>query len=351
MAGIIISVLAVLFLTATVLPLVRNDYWTFRSLEYPRLQKLVIGIVLLIATFIFRSSFQDYFLWVVLPLVTACIYLCIKIYPYTWLAPKEMKAARIINENDELKVITANVLEDNEQYHRLVSLIKSIEPHLVLLVETDHKWEKAMKDLDNYYPFSLKKPIDNTYGLLFYSKLKLRNEKILFRVEDDVPSIEAEAMLPSGKWIKVYGLHPKPPVPDESLTSTAKDKELMKIALLAKEEKHPCIVMGDLNDVAWSHVTTLFRKVSGLLDPRRGRGFFSTYSAFHWWFRFPLDYIFCSKHFGWVEMKRLPPFGSDHFAMYIKLQYEPGEDHADKVPHADEEEKSEAQEKASQPVK
>ena len=71
--------------------------------------------------------------------------------------------------------------------------------------------------------------------------------------------------------------HPEPPVPGENLYSTAKDKELMKVALKAKECKLPCIVFGDLNDVAWSHTTELFRKTSELLDPRRGRGFYSTF--------------------------------------------------------------------------
>jgi endonuclease/exonuclease/phosphatase (EEP) superfamily protein YafD len=108
--------------------------------------------------------------------------------------------------------------------------------------------------------------------------------------------------------------------------------------------------MGDLNDVAWSHTTELFRKVSRLLDPRRGRGFYSTFSAHYWWLRFPLDYIFCSSDFGLVTMRRLPRFGSDHFAMFIQLQYEPDLVKKHEEPIADKNEKTEAKEKAVKPV-
>jgi endonuclease/exonuclease/phosphatase (EEP) superfamily protein YafD len=108
--------------------------------------------------------------------------------------------------------------------------------------------------------------------------------------------------------------------------------------------------MGDLNDVAWSYVTKLFRKVSGLLDPRRGRGFYSTFSANHRWMRFPLDYIFCSAHFGLVEMKKMPHNGSDHFAMYIHLQYQEKLDKVQDKPEADGHEKEAAVQKANTPV-
>ena len=124
----------------------------------------------------------------------------------------------------------------------------------------------------------------------------------------------------------------------------------MKVALMVKEEKVPVIVLGDLNDVAWSHVTELFRKTSGLLDPRRGRGFYSTFSANHWYMRFPLDYVFCSSHFGLVNMKRLKHNGSDHFPMYMHLEFQPSLEGEQEKPHADKEEREEAAETANQPV-
>ena len=89
-------------------------------------------------------------------------------------------------------------------------------------------------------------PLENTYGLLFYSRLKLEKAKINFLVKNDLPSIEAIVILGSGKKVQLWGLHPEPPVPGESLYSTAKDKELMKVALKAKDCKMPCIVFGDL---------------------------------------------------------------------------------------------------------
>jgi endonuclease/exonuclease/phosphatase (EEP) superfamily protein YafD len=208
-----------------------------------------------------------------------------------------------------------------------------------------------MEGLKKEYPYFLLKPLENTYGLLFYSRLKLEDAKINFLVKDDLPSIEAIVILPSGAKVKIWGLHPEPPVPGESLYSTAKDKELMKVALKAKECSMPRIVFGDLNDVAWSHTTELFRKTSELLDPRRGRGFYSTFSAHSRFIRYPLDYIFCSKEFGLINMERMPKNGSDHFATLTHLALREDLKKEQDPPKADQEELEEAQELANQPIK
>ena len=112
------------------------------------------------------------------------------------------------------------------------------------------------------------------------------------------------------------------------------------VAKQAKGCKLPVVVAGDLNDVAWSYTTELFMKTSGLLDPRRGRGFFNTFHAHHWFLRWPLDHVFCSKHFQLNNLKRLKQIGSDHFPILVELtlNYEKKEENAKEQLHADSEE-------------
>lgn len=259
-----------------------------------------------------------------------------------------MRQVRSANISNEIKIFSANVLQDNEQYKKLLAQIKACDPDIIFLLETNAQWADAVKDLEKKYPHKLLQPQENTYGLLFYSSLPLENEAIRFLVKEDIPSIEATVILPSGKKIKLWGLHPEPPVPNETLYSTAKDKELMKTALKAKECELPCIVIGDLNDVAWSYTTELFRKTSELLDPRRGRGFYNTFSAHHWYIRYPLDYIFCSQHFGLIQMKRLEKNGSDHFATFTHLVLQEDLQTTQEAPKADREELQEAKKIAAQ---
>jgi endonuclease/exonuclease/phosphatase (EEP) superfamily protein YafD len=266
-------------------------------------------------------------------------------------ARKQVIDVQGVNIQDQIKLFTANVYQKNRAYDRMLEQIRQEEPEVIFLLETDKLWEKAMDVLIADYPYCLKEPLDNTYGLLFYSKLPIIEGAIGYLVEGDVPSIEVTLQLPSGQLVKAWGLHPKPPVPGEDNRSTAKDKEIMKIAFKAKEEKLPIIVMGDLNDVAWSHVTELFTKTSGLLDPRIGRGFYSTFSANHWYLRFPLDYVFCSSHFGLISMKKLAHNGSDHFAMCSHFEFQSELAKVQKKPTAKADDIKEAARKAKQPVK
>ncbi len=291
-------------------------------MEYLRLQKLVVAIIIALCLLVFKNSLVEYFWWMLAPLCICIIYLVKEVIPYTGFGFKEVVDCKVTNELGRIKIFAANVLTENTGFAKMIQQITQEDPDVIFLVETDEHWEAATNILKNKYPYSLKEPLDNTYGLLFYSRLQIEDSKIIYRVEQDVPSVETTIVLPDGTKIKAYGLHPKPPVPYESSHSTAKDKELMKVALTIKDMMDPCIVFGDLNDVAWSDTTELFRDVSGMLDPRLGRGFYTTFSAKNILMRFPLDYLFASPHFSLVSMKKMPANGSDHFAMSIHLQYE-----------------------------
>ena len=117
---------------------------------------------------------------------------------------------------------------------------------------------------------------------------------------------------------------PAAAVSDRRRQSRPRDAELLVVGRETKDLKQPVVVLGDLNDVSWSHTNNLFQKISGLLDPRIGRGLYNTFHAEYPFMRFPLDHFFHSDHFRLVEIRRLDYVGSDHFPVFIRLSLEPG---------------------------
>lgn len=174
--------------------------------------------------------------------------------------------------------------------------------------------------IEKDYLYRVPVPLDNLYGMHLYSRLELRDTEVKFILSDEIPSIHTMVILPSGQPVQLYCLHPKPPSPTEAKDSTLRDAELLIVGDQIKDLDESCIVMGDLNDVAWSRTTRLFQRISGLLDPRVGRHFVNTFHADYPLLRWSLDHIFHSTDFALVKMQRLPHIGSDHFPVYVVLQ-------------------------------
>lgn len=143
-------------------------------------------------------------------------------------------------------------------------------------------------------------------------------------MEKDIPSIYAQVTLPSGDKFDFYGVYPEPPQPGTD--TYERDTELLIIGKKIKDNNMPAVVAGDLNDVAWSGTSKLFREYSDLVDPREGRGLFNTYNVFIPLLRYPLDHIFYSGEFGLTTINKLESIGSDHFPMFLSLTFEPGQD-------------------------
>jgi endonuclease/exonuclease/phosphatase (EEP) superfamily protein YafD len=211
--------------------------------------------------------------------------------------------------------MVGNVLMENEDYESYLSQIKAVAPDILFLVETDRKWRKKLLSLEDDFPHHYMLPLPDFNGMLFFSRYPILNVQERYLVQDHIPSLTIDLDIGHTDPLRFYGVHPRPPRPEDDTADL--DKELSFIANECRHIATPQIVTGDLNDVGWSSTTKKFLRISGLLDPRHGRGLFNSYNAKNMLARWPLDHVFHSRHFSLVEMKRLRACGSDHFPLLI----------------------------------
>ena len=311
-----LTFLTVFFLLSSFVPLIKIDHWWIRVFDYPRLQKLTIHLILIVLWWLFEEDILVKSTWIIL-LSFGAIYLMCKVWPYSWFGKKMIQKVPFQPEKG-IHLIVGNVYQYNDQYAKTLELLLKQNPDVIFLVETNHSWVENLSQLEKAYPYRLLLPLENTYGLAFYSKLPIIRQEINYLIDEEIPSIEVDLELPDGSEITLFGIHPTPPVPGENPQSTDRDAEILMVGKKAKNHPKPSLVVGDLNDVAWSYTTRLFLKISRMADPRRGRGFYSTFHAKIPIFRWPLDHVFLSDHFGLSSMSVLPSIGSDHFPIELK---------------------------------
>lgn len=322
---------------ATLLPLWRNPHWSVRSFDFPRLQLAVLAVFLVIAQLVLLDFGRPLSWVLVLVAVGSLAAQLWWILPYTVIWPQEVKDAPVSGPERTLSILTSNVLTPNRNAEALLALVEKHEPDVLVTLESDKWWGDQLAVLESNMPYTIKCPLDNLYGMHVFSRLPLHEAKVRYLIEEKVPSMHAMTELRSGEKVRIHFVHPAPPSPTENEESTERDAELVIVGRSVADSDEPVIVTGDLNDVAWSPTTRLFRKVSGLLDPRVGRGFYSTFHADYRLLRWPLDHLFHSHHFTLASITRLPSIGSDHFPLLTRVVFAPahGQDQEPLRPDSD----------------
>ncbi|MFT3901600.1 MAG: endonuclease/exonuclease/phosphatase family protein [Niabella sp.] len=325
--AIAIIVLSALLILLSVLPFVQNQHWVFRVPEFLKLQLLILQIVVFVAAFFYVGSVK--WVWalqvVQLGLIFYHAYIMMH-YTRFW---KNQTFEQTDKASDKIKIVSCNVYQFNTAHQRFIDLIRKEQPDIFLTMESSSDWEQAMRMLEEDYPQHQKVTLENTYGMHFYTKLKVHKIQTHFFVADDLPSIEAELETRDGHRFVFFGVHPPPPSPTEEPNSKERDGDLLSVAKRVRDYKLPVLVTGDFNNVAWAKSSILFRKTSRLIDARIGRGILATFHAKHWFFRVPLDLLFHSPDIFIDKLFIYPSVGSDHFPMGCTF-------HIDK--HSDEQE-------------
>jgi len=318
----------------TFVPMSNLRHWLVRGNDFPRLQySAALVLMLLISVSWQGSPGAPSALWM-LPLVAALGYQLYWIWPYCTAHRHEVRAATSaeIADRPSLSVLTSNVLMDNRRSEALIERVLALRPDLLVTLESDAWWQERLDAALHEWPHRVACPLDNRYGIHLYSRLPLGEAHVDYLVDDEIPSISARFTL-SGQSIRFHAIHPTPPAPGENDDSTDRDIELLTLADALHDSNERIVVTGDLNDVAWSRTTRLFRQRSRLLDPRVGRGMFNTFHADWWCLRWPLDHVFLSGHFVVVSMHRLGNIGSDHFPVFVELRLLSQEEQSSHLDH------------------
>ena len=313
----------------TVASLTHSPHWAVRNWDFPRVQ--IAAVAALCGALYAALYFQGHgWEWAFLAAMAGTVLWQLrKIRPYTRFHPirvKRASPATLERRRDaSFRLLISNVLMENREHERFLRVVREHDPDVVLVLETDAAWARALEPLARTHPHTVAHPQDNYYGMMLFSRLPLEDPQVRFLVQDDIPSIHTGIRLRSGDRVVLHGLHPRPPEPLRDQKSTPRDAELV---LMGREigdgdRSVPTVVAGDLNDVAWSPTSELFLRISGLLDPRMGRGFYNSFNANRRIFRFPLDHVFHSNEFELVSLERLERVGSDHFPILVELVYTP----------------------------
>lgn len=335
-AAVVLTILGLLCLTMTALPFFSTGWWVVRCCDFPRLQLAMLLSGTLAGLLFVRQSIAPKILVPFLTLIgVAAVFQWAHVTHFTPIWPTEIAsrnaagssdaATAVANPNQEpFSVLTVNVKFENERYEQVADEIEDLDPQVLVLIEVTEPWREGLKSLERKYPYREDVILDKGRGLCLWSQFPLESPETKFLVEEDRPSIWARFQIDANE-VNVVAVHPPPPGlkiehTSERRDSRVRDAELVLVAKeIARRQQENWIVAGDFNDVAWSHTTRLFKRLSGMKDPRVGRSFMGTYHASLPLLRFPIDHVFLSDGFRVHSIDRHAISGSDHFAMSARV--------------------------------
>nr|WP_162549673.1 endonuclease/exonuclease/phosphatase family protein [Hymenobacter nivis] len=183
----LLAILSALALLLTLVSVVPSNKWWVQVLVFPRLQVLVVLVVLalgllgwlglgwparrgLLAGPGIGLGVQAFFLW-----------------PYLPFAPRAVPDA-YPGATARLRILVTNVLMTNRQDARLRQLATEVRPDVLLALEHDAWWAQALRPLQPGYPYRVELPRAGARGIILYSHLPLAHTQVQNLLQHGVPS-------------------------------------------------------------------------------------------------------------------------------------------------------------------
>lgn len=230
-------------------------------------------------------------------------------------APADARA-----DADTIRVMSFNLLSDNEQYSEVIDYIRTVDPDLVLLHEASRPWEVAIESAELEYQVVRARSDDLIFGTL----VLVRGQGITavsHGFASRAPRAVALDYTPHG-WdmtLSVLGTHPLAPTDQER--ADLRDAQLAFAGDWAGEQTGAFIVVGDFNATPWSWPFRRLMRSADVENSQKGFGLQPSYdTSSNLLLRIPIDHLIHSSALEVTGRQLGPALGSDHFPLVVDLQ-------------------------------
>ena len=225
--------------------------------------------------------------------------------------------------DDQLKIMSMNVLADNREYQQVIDHVAEVSPDVLLIIEYSNQWHQALQALHSAYPYRLLEPRWHGYGIAMFSKRPLENTNTWQLTADltDVPALTAEVKV-GDRIVHLAGLHTMSPT--SSLRLNLRNSQMEQIADYFLDSNEPKVLMGDFNCTPWSPFFKDLIERCDLRDSRQGQGYLASWNletpALFW---IPIDHGLVSSEIHVDRRTVGSSCGSDHRPMILEVSVAP----------------------------
>ena len=217
----------------------------------------------------------------------------------------------------ELRLLTANVWYPGNDYGRLLELVERERPDVIGLTELTRDWAAGIAPGLEDYPYRVLRAQPGAYGIGLYSRLPLRNARIVYPAKR-WPAVAQATVLVNGRGVELFVLHGPSPIRSGD---AKRHRDFMRnLGTLARDAGETALVCGDLNAAPWTAAFQELRDRGRLERDDPWRPFEWTYPVWNRLLHVPIDQCLAGSGLS-VSSRTAPTVGSDHFPLLVEASF------------------------------
>ena len=218
-------------------------------------------------------------------------------------------------EQPQLRLLVANVWYPGEDYEALLELVERDRPDVIGLTELTRDWAAGVSSGLDEYPYRVLQVQPGGYGIGLYSRVPLRNARIVYPAKSWPPVARATVTVRS-TTVELFVLHAPSAI---RRGAAARHREFMReLGTLARAAGDTALVCGDFNAAPWTRPYQELRDRGRLERDDPWRPLEWTYPVWNRFLRVPIDQCLAGSAVS-VSSRTAPETGSDHFPLLAEV--------------------------------